>query len=96
MSELLHGLLHDPADMFPGRAAVAAGRREMTYLRLDRAANRIAHHRYEAVCLTWGTPGLISVATYLDGPVLLKNPWLTDRLISRTLRYRNGAVAFAL
>lgn len=27
-------------------------------------------------------------ATYLHGPVLPKNPWLTDHLISRALRYR--------
>jgi CobQ-like glutamine amidotransferase family enzyme len=27
-------------------------------------------------------------ATYLHGPVLPKNPWLTDRLISRALLYR--------
>jgi CobQ-like glutamine amidotransferase family enzyme len=29
-------------------------------------------------------------ATYLHGPVLPKNPWLTDHLISRALRHRNG------
>lgn len=29
-------------------------------------------------------------ATYLHGPVLPKNPWLTDHLISRALRHRYG------
>jgi len=29
-------------------------------------------------------------ATYLHGPVLPKNPWLTDHLISRGLRHRYG------
>jgi amino acid adenylation domain-containing protein len=43
VSELLHSLLHDAADKFPGRTAVVDGDREMTYLQLDRAANRIAH-----------------------------------------------------
>ncbi|HLX35286.1 MAG TPA: hypothetical protein VKR30_08600 [Candidatus Limnocylindrales bacterium] len=31
-------------------------------------------------------------ATYLHGPVLPKNPWLTDRLIERALARRHGAV----
>lgn len=43
MNELLHSLLHDAADKFPGRTAVVDGGREMKYLQLDRAANRIAH-----------------------------------------------------
>jgi CobB/CobQ-like glutamine amidotransferase domain len=29
-------------------------------------------------------------ATYLHGPVLPKNPWLTDHLICRALRHRYG------
>jgi lipid II isoglutaminyl synthase (glutamine-hydrolysing) len=29
-------------------------------------------------------------ATYLHGPVLPKNPWLTDHLLSRALRHRYG------
>jgi non-ribosomal peptide synthetase component E (peptide arylation enzyme) len=62
MSELLHGLLHDAADMSPGSTAVVDGHREMTYLQLDRAANRIAHDRYEGVCVIRGMPGLVSVA----------------------------------
>ena len=32
-------------------------------------------------------------ATYLHGPVLPKNPWLTDHLIARALTRRHGAVA---
>lgn len=32
-------------------------------------------------------------ATYLHGPVLPKNPWLTDHLISRALRHRYRDVA---
>ena len=31
-------------------------------------------------------------ATYLHGPVLPKNPWLTDRLLARALARRHGAV----
>jgi len=31
-------------------------------------------------------------ATYLHGPVLPKNPWLTDRLIERALERRHGTV----
>jgi amino acid adenylation domain-containing protein len=43
MNELLHNLLHDAADKFPGSTAVVDGDREVTHLQLDRAANRIAH-----------------------------------------------------
>ena len=37
-------------------------------------------------------------ATYLHGPVLPKNPWLTDHLISRALlhRYRDAGTLGAL
>ena len=43
MNELLHHLLQQAADDFPGSTAVVDGDREMTYRQLDTAANRIAH-----------------------------------------------------
>lgn len=43
MKRLLHNLLHQAADNFPGGIAVVDGDREMTYRQLDTAANRIAH-----------------------------------------------------
>jgi amino acid adenylation domain-containing protein len=43
MNELLHNVLQEAADKFPGSTAVIDGDREMTYQELDAAANRVAH-----------------------------------------------------
>jgi amino acid adenylation domain-containing protein len=43
VSDLLHAVLHDAADRYPGAVAVVDGDRELTYAQLDRAASKIAH-----------------------------------------------------